>query len=314
MSNADQSQDDDSALGDLESETDSLTPSKYDYPQKYGRTYPQNSTYKYPNDEREQNHLDIQHHVFLILLDGELFLAPLSSNPQHILDVGTGTGIWAIDAADKYPSASVIGTDLSPIQPEWVPANCEFQVYDMNCTWNFKKKFDLIHCRQLRMTLDEQKLFQQSLKALKPGGWLEIKQTLLFECGDDTLENTSLARWTKEMADALQLNGTPIDKPKDYEQLMMEAGFDNVQVFIDRLPTNRWPKDKKLKELGMWQRESLLEGLGGFSAALLIEKLGWSRLEHDVLLANVSRELQNLKIHAFSRVVTVIGQKPTRSE
>ena len=98
----DQLQDDDSACEDPESDTESLTPSSYE------RTYPQKGTYNYPNEAREQDYLDIQHHAFLILLGGELFLAPLPSNPQHILDVGTGTGIWAINAADKYPSASVI--------------------------------------------------------------------------------------------------------------------------------------------------------------------------------------------------------------
>lgn len=45
-------------------------------------------------------------------------------SPQHILDIGAGTGIWAIDSANKYPSAEVIGTevigtDLSPIQRSW---------------------------------------------------------------------------------------------------------------------------------------------------------------------------------------------------
>jgi methylase of polypeptide subunit release factors len=47
----------------------------------------------------------------LRLMDGELHLAPLN-DPHRILDVGTGTGIWCIDAADKYPSSEVIGTDL----------------------------------------------------------------------------------------------------------------------------------------------------------------------------------------------------------
>ena len=53
----------------------------------------------------------MHHEVFLMLLNGRLHLAPLD-DPQRILDIGTGTGIWAIDMADKYPSAEVIGTDL----------------------------------------------------------------------------------------------------------------------------------------------------------------------------------------------------------
>jgi methylase of polypeptide subunit release factors len=53
----------------------------------------------------------MHHEIMLLLLEGKLHLAPLS-NPQKILDIGTGTGIWAIDMADKYPMSKVIGTDL----------------------------------------------------------------------------------------------------------------------------------------------------------------------------------------------------------
>jgi hypothetical protein len=28
-------------------------------------------------------------------------------------------GIWAMDVADAYPSASVIGVDIAAIQPDW---------------------------------------------------------------------------------------------------------------------------------------------------------------------------------------------------
>jgi methylase of polypeptide subunit release factors len=55
--------------------------------------------------------MDLVHEILLGLLDGELHKAPLN-HPQRILDVGTGTGIWAIDMADKYPSAEVLGIDL----------------------------------------------------------------------------------------------------------------------------------------------------------------------------------------------------------
>jgi hypothetical protein len=43
---------------------------------------------------------DLQHHLFLLTLDGELYNAPLkdlSGGLHNVLDIGTGTGIWAID-------------------------------------------------------------------------------------------------------------------------------------------------------------------------------------------------------------------------
>jgi cyclopropane fatty-acyl-phospholipid synthase-like methyltransferase len=67
-----------------------------------------------------------------------------------VLDLGTGTGIWAIDFADQYPSANVIGTDLSPIQPTWVPPNLKFEIEDFTDEWTFEPNdFDYIHMRSL---------------------------------------------------------------------------------------------------------------------------------------------------------------------
>lgn len=56
-----------------------------------------NSAQVLPNDEREQERLDLLHHVFRLSLDGNLCRTQLK-DPQRILDVGCGTGIWAIES------------------------------------------------------------------------------------------------------------------------------------------------------------------------------------------------------------------------
>jgi methylase of polypeptide subunit release factors len=53
----------------------------------------------------------MHHEILLHVLGDNLYLAPLE-NPQAILDVGTGTGIWAVEVAEKFPDCEVIGTDI----------------------------------------------------------------------------------------------------------------------------------------------------------------------------------------------------------
>lgn len=77
--------------------------------------------YIVPEDKKGQDHLDLQHGLFLLSFDNQLILAPIPEKLDNVLDVGTGTGMWAIDFADQHPEANVLSIDLSDIQPSWVP-------------------------------------------------------------------------------------------------------------------------------------------------------------------------------------------------
>jgi SAM-dependent methyltransferase len=68
---------------------------------------------------------------------------------------------------DIYPRAQIIGVDLSPIQPGWVPPNVQFQIDDVEDHWTFPTDhFDLIFSRFMLggSIADFQKYFQQAYR------------------------------------------------------------------------------------------------------------------------------------------------------
>ncbi|KXH34415.1 methyltransferase [Colletotrichum simmondsii] len=100
----------------------SLSSSVLDYPVEYGRRYHafRSGTYIMPNDEPEMDRMDMCHSMMTRAIGNRLFLAPLERSRIHaVLDVGTGTGIWAIEMGDLFENAEIIGIDLSAIQPTW---------------------------------------------------------------------------------------------------------------------------------------------------------------------------------------------------
>jgi len=303
----------DSAIGgDHNSEADPLSPSATKVCREYGRTYHSYSEYILPNDDHEQDRIDLEHHVFNLSLDS-LFSAPISHSPQKVLDVGTGTGIWAIEFADKHPTANVTGTDISPIQPEWVPPNLQFEVHDANDTWTFSGKFDFIHCRQPYNGIEIQRLLRQSLDGLNPGGWFEITEIALPVLSDDgSIEGTYLLEWCEHMSNAGKKLNFDFHNQSSFKKWMKEAGFVEVEERIHKLPIGTWPKDQELKVIGRYEMANLFDGLEAFSLRLFRRYLEWSEEELALFLALVRNDLHNLEIHPYFKVYNVFGRKSTQ--
>jgi hypothetical protein len=100
--------DNDSAyFDDNISSTQSVSSSIYDYERSHGRTYHAYHGGKYwlPNDDSEQERMDVMYHAIRLSTGDKLFHAPLV-NPTAVLDIGTGTGIWALDFGQPSPRPS----------------------------------------------------------------------------------------------------------------------------------------------------------------------------------------------------------------
>ncbi|OHE97090.1 methyltransferase domain-containing protein [Colletotrichum orchidophilum] len=326
---------DDTLAGDLyeDSSVASLRSSILENEVENGRTYHSMSSgkYQYPNDERENDRLDFQHHIWKLTLDGALATAPAHKTAKRILDMGTGTGIWACEygwyfpvlrfkiipllmrIADEFPTAEVIGVDLSPIQPLWTPPNCRFEIDDLEKEWTWSEPFDYIHCRTMEGSFaNPAKIIKKIYKALEPGGWFEAGGFVLpMGCDDGSVpKDSALSRWHDLLAEAGEKCGRSIESPSKYTSAIEEAGFVDIVNKQYIWPLNSWPKDEDLKEIGRWQFVNLDLGIEALSMGLLTRVMDWTKEEVFAFCAELRNDLKKKEYHAYWRVHVVYARKP----
>ncbi|KAI5811847.1 S-adenosyl-L-methionine-dependent methyltransferase, partial [Pyronema omphalodes] len=287
--------------------TASLTSSVHQYIFENGRRYHSYygpDKYLIPTDEKEQDRLDLNHEITRMAWDEKLHQAPLHE-PHRILDIGTGTGIWAIDMAEQYPMAEVIGTDLSPIQPDWVPANCRFEVDDAMVEWTFKNDhFDFIHCRNIASGVsDWNHLITEMMRCTNPGGYVELcEYSLTVNCDDGTMKPDNGAKvYGEYLREAMTRMERKVPKLEWMKMLLEKAGFEDVHAVEIKEPMGPWPKDLKQKKIGAMSLLNCSSSFESYGMAAFTRVLGMEVEKARAICEDAIAVVRNKNYHLYTK-------------
>ncbi|CAF3449744.1 unnamed protein product [Fusarium graminearum] len=274
--NAADDDDADSALGsDTESSTASVSASILEYRRSQGRTYHSDkftTNYFLPNDDQQLESVDLT------------------------------------EFADRFPNVEIVGTDLSPCQPEWVPPNVRFEIDDAVLSWTWEpNEFDFIHIRYLFGAIkDWSALFKEACRCVIPGGWVQSAEAdVEFRCDDGSIElEPNLKMYKKLFEEGGKVLNTHFFVNDMQVQGFKDAGFEEIHTIDYKLPVGDWPKDPKLREVGKFL---------GYTLMMWQDVLQWPKDEYQLFLLSIRKAIRNPKIHTYMKVRYVYGRKPSKN-
>ncbi|KAM0542837.1 hypothetical protein ACHAPJ_012617 [Fusarium lateritium] len=213
-------------------------------------------------------------------------------------------------APEQEFGQSILATNI-PIQH--VPPNVKFEIDDVDEEWTYNEPFDYIHSRFMNFSVQDWKSYLKKIyENLSPGGYVELQDVDVIMGSDDgTLtEDTTLYKWCRLLDEAAIKFDRFFERTTKFKDLLEEVGFVDVVETRFKWPTNGWPKDKKYKELGLWNKANASSALEALTMAPFTRGLGWSREEVEVFLAQLRKDWNNPKIHAYWPICVVHARKP----
>lgn len=149
--------------------------------------------------------LSLQHYAFKRyqgwLLHPDVRASIPDQKGLRIADLATGNAIWALEIAEEYPDAEVVGTDISdaqyPPRMAW-PSNLKLELGNLfePVPEKYQNYFDVVHVRIIVAAIynmDKDLLLRNILAMVKPGGYIQwdelIEPTILVVNPDLTIQN-----------------------------------------------------------------------------------------------------------------------------
>ncbi|KZV93410.1 S-adenosyl-L-methionine-dependent methyltransferase [Exidia glandulosa HHB12029] len=284
-----------------------------------------NTMYNLPADAPEHARLGLQHEALFLAVEGlyqarddvqkALAIREDGLKPA-ILDIGTGSGIWAISMAKEFPHCDVVGIDLAPVSSALdIPVNCRFECRDANHGFSdFYNSFDVVHARSLGTGVnDRDALFQEIKSMLRPGG------VFLFVEGDlhiysETFEQLPWCEpgepgfsWVQKAFattfKALEARGLPIsqiNRPPRDALIRMEKipEFENPGASTVYIPMGAWPSDPKEAYIGEVMGKDAAQVVKAMRPLMLQNSVSPALI--DEVIRNAEQEIQSLSVQTYS--------------
>jgi ubiquinone/menaquinone biosynthesis C-methylase UbiE len=209
-------------------------------PARDTRHYLADSPYMLPKDEEEDHRINLQHHALYNAL-GNHYIAPISSTLRTILDVGTGTGIWADQMARLFPHTVVVGLDIALSSFKGSPSeNCFLCQGNVLTGLPFPDAFfSFTHQRLLVAAIPAKEwpgVIRELIRVTRPGGWVELIEI------DNRMENAgpATAKAQKFMEEISASFGFHWEVVRNLGDILKQEGLQHVEVQPIPIPVGDW--------------------------------------------------------------------------
>lgn len=196
--------------------------------------------------------------------------------------------------------------------------------------WLHGSAFDLVHYRGMAGSVrDFDKLVQRAYsyvqlemiadhslnlfyrRYIKNGGWVEVQELLpVIKSDDGSMTSNDPLRLFYDASEAgMRQLGFNLYTPEQLREVLVAAGFVNVQCVQHKVPIGGWSEDAKMREIGLLHKAAISAGLGGMASKPMVA-LGLS-FEHRRSITKYARlSLNDSRAHRYMPCCFVYGQKP----
>ncbi|KAI0967806.1 S-adenosyl-L-methionine-dependent methyltransferase [Xylaria arbuscula] len=257
------------------------------YIEAFGHKYHHSGRIFVPFDEKEQRRMELHHKLFRHCLNGALTATRIPLNVKNIVDLGTGTGLWPLEQAVRYPQANFLGIDISRIQKTTaVPPNVKFSIGNVEDPWPMPAgSIDFLHIRGLAGGVtDWPALFKQAYEKLAPGGLLEWTEMAIqiFDFEDNLGDTELCPKFLNLWRDLSKQNNIEFTPSPHGPLWLVDVGFENIAQRTEILPIGDWAQDDKLKTQQTLMNQITREHFENH-CGLLFTKCGWTREKFDAI-------------------------------